>query len=784
MVDGRNCTDSSRMDGHAAGSAGPGPGTAAYRAARKRAADVDDAEASLRKRMAGPSSGKAGLSADQDEINRKIYEASRGSKFFDHEKIRDAETTQRIATLLAKRDDALSRITVDSPEWKAIGRKMDVRLAELEATRDLSRQICHVDADQFYAAVELKRDPSLKGKAFGVGSGVLTTASYEARLKGCRSGQAVFVAKALCPELIVVRNDFKAYTQASSDVMEILGSYDENMQPASLDEAYLDITEYCEQHQMTAEQVVTQLRKEVEEETGLTVSVGIAANKTLAKICSDRNKPNGQFQLAHDREVIMEFMETLKVRKIPGIGRVTERILQAVNVETCGDIWKQRHQLYLTFGNAVDQLLSAYLGLGSTHVRPNDRRERKSVGRETTFRPTNDLELLKSELRGCADQVEKDLERTHFKGRTVTLVAKRDSFQRFTRAKSGNVYLHKADDLYQIAVSLLMAEIAELTRTDPSAKLTLRLIGVRMTHLKDLQPPDNQIKKLFEAAGSRVAEPGEGGRPGHDREQEQLEEALRLSLLETSGTGDIDLTNEMSVDGKEAGDHALDVNADGMEDGGERLDSSTPSKLNPAGDNSSTKSNREDPSGTPRKRPSADRSGPQGTASSFSPPRPKAPEKHQALQFQHIPSSVAPVLFKPTAASEETNSKGAAIPHSTTCPICQVSLSFWSNAELNRQIDACLEGRGHQPLDPKENNISRSGSDSVLSPAAATESTAKGSRPGSRKSQAANDQADDGKHAKGSMRRKSAPARDGSREIGPSGAGTLDFWLQSKKPTE
>ncbi|KAL9937831.1 hypothetical protein V8E36_003376 [Tilletia maclaganii] len=388
---------------------------------------------------------QAGLSKDQEEINRKVYEASRGSKFFENERAKDAETTQRINVLLAKRDDALSRVAVDSPEWRAIGKKVELRLAELEATRDLSRQICHVDADQFYAAVELKRDPSLKGKAFGVGTGVLTTASYEARLKGCRSGQAVFVAKALCPELITVPNNFAAYVEASGQVMEILGSYDENLQPASLDEAYLDITDYCTQHQMTAEQVVTQLRNEVQEETGLTVSVGIGASKTLAKICSDRNKPNGQYAVAHDRQTIMNFMHDLPVRKIPGIGRVTERILSAVNVQTCGEIWEHRHELSLTFGNSLDQLLSAYLGLGSTTVRPNDRRERKSVGRETTFRPTQDLEKMKAELRGCADQVEKDLERNHFKGRTVTLVAKKDTFQRFTRAKSGTAFWHKAD---------------------------------------------------------------------------------------------------------------------------------------------------------------------------------------------------------------------------------------------------------------------------------------------------------------------------------------------------
>ncbi|CAD6946655.1 unnamed protein product [Tilletia controversa] len=755
---------------------GPGPGTTASRAARKRAAEADDAEASLRKRMAGPSSGKAGLSADQEEINRKIYEASRGSKFFQNERIKDAETTQRIAVLLAKRDDALSRISLDSPEWRAIEKKIDLRRAELEATRDLSRQICHVDADQFYAAVELKRDPTLKGKAFGVGSGVLTTASYEARQKGCRSGQAVFVAKALCPELIVVRNDFKAYVQASSDIMEILGSYDENLQPASLDEAYLDITDYCTQHQMTAEQV---LRKEVEEETGLTVSVGIAANKTLAKICSDKNKPNGQYDLPHDRDGIMQFTETLKVRKIPGIGRVTERILQAVNVETCGDIWKQRHELFLTFGSSIDQLLSAYLGLGSTHVRPNDRRERKSVGRETTFRPTNDLEQMKAELRSCADQVEKDLERTHFKGRTVTLVAKKDTYQRFTRAKSGNTYLHKADDLYQITLSLLLAEIAELARSDPAAKLTLRLIGVRMTHLKDLQPPDNQIKKLFEAAGSKAPDPDQGGRPTYDREQDDLEEALRLSLLENSPTRGIDLAHEFMAAGTASDRHTPVLEHD-PQHGGESIAipsaSSTHKKI---GGDSSALSTGDDAVRSPQKRSNADRSGPQATSSSISPPRPKVAEKQQGLQFQHAPAPAQSVASRPIPAPEESSSNGSAIPHSTACPICQASLSFWSNAELNAQIDACLEGRGHQSFDAKDSKVGRPEQDSALQRPAVNPSPA--ARP--RKSQTVDEQVDDGKHAsRAPQRRKSG--KEGTREKQQGGAGTLDLWLQSRKRTD
>ncbi|KAK0549852.1 hypothetical protein OC845_002920 [Tilletia horrida] len=751
------------------GEAGPGPSTIASRAAAQaRIQSSDDAEASLRKRMAGPSSGKAGLSADQEEINRKIYEASRGSKFFENERLKDAETTQRINALLAKRDDALSRVPVDSPEWNAIGRKVDLRLAELEETRDLSRQICHIDADMFYAAVELKRDPSLKGKAFGVGSGVLTTASYEARQKGCRSGQAVFVAKALCPELIVVPNDFKAYVQASGEVMEILGSYDENLQPASLDEAYLDITEYCTQHQMTAEQVVTQMRKEIQDNTGLTVSVGIAANKTLAKICSDKNKPNGQYELSHEREAIMQFMANLPVRKIPGIGRVTERILSAVNVNTCGDIWEHRHELYLTFGNSLDQLLSAYLGLGSTHVRPNDRRERKSVGRETTFRPTSDMELLKEELRGCADQVEIDLERNHFKGRTVTLVAKKDTFQRFTRARSGTTFLHKADDLYNITVSLLLAEGADFERQHPGLKLTLRLIGVRVTQLKDLEPPDNQIKKLFEAAEGRNS----GQRPPRrqatdDEEDEELKEALRLSLLQSRKDSILNEDELIPAD--------IDVTAPTLEadEEGRQQD----------GLDSPRKAVLREVTRTPQKRSSVDRLGPQVCSSSFSPPRPKQPEKLQAIQFDKRPPKASASDLASTPASDVKkegqlassarpagSGSGTAIARSATCPICQQDIKYWSNQELNRQIDDCMEGRGHSVETARSEGRGKSSpsEESMVLPDTVDASAKRKARLST----------SSGKEGDGGTKEKKA-GRSSSAAGGP-----LDMWLNKRRRTD
>lgn len=398
----------------------------------------------------------------------------------------------------------------------------------LEAQRDLSRVILHADMDMFYAAVELKRDPTLKGKAFGVGSGVLVTASYEARKMGCRSGMATHVALALCPHLIVVKNDMASYVSASKEVMAIFEQYDPDYAQMSLDEAYMDITPYCEQNETNADAVVAELRQRVLIDTGLTVSVGIAPNKMLAKISSDRNKPNGQFRVEPNRNFIINLMQDLPCRKIPGIGRVTERILSSLDVNTCGDIWTQRTLLSLVLGE-IDWLLNAYLGIHSNVVEPSKRGERRSVGREHTFSPTKDPVLLKEYLKQSADKVAEDLQRLDYRGKCITLTCKTDTFRRFTRAKTVTSHLHRADDLFAVVIKLLDAEFAA-----QGGPFSMRLIGVRVSALIDIREPEQGgIKKMFEQVKS-------GGKPkakldeGDDAADLSFEAAMQRALEQSA----------------------------------------------------------------------------------------------------------------------------------------------------------------------------------------------------------------------------------------------------------
>ncbi|KAJ8483501.1 hypothetical protein ONZ51_g4662 [Trametes cubensis] len=219
---------------------------------------------SLLRRLAGPSVNKAGLAKDQTEINRIIAEVSKGSKFYENEKRKDKELTLRIERILKLRDEAIKGV-----DLRKIEQQVDKMITQLEAKRDLSQVIVHVDMDAFFASVEVLDDPSLASKPFAVGQGVISTASYEARKFGVRSGMATFVAKKLCPDLLVLPSHFDRYSEMSNKVMSIFRRYDPTMCAAGCDEGYLNITRYCEEHNLSAEECVAQMRQTVYDETRL-----------------------------------------------------------------------------------------------------------------------------------------------------------------------------------------------------------------------------------------------------------------------------------------------------------------------------------------------------------------------------------------------------------------------------------------------------------------------------------------------------------------------------------
>lgn len=428
---------------------------------------------SLKHHLLGPSVTKAGQDGvDLKKVSEIIYEASKGSKFFNNEEKKDQNLTNRIDRILK------SKAELEKLDLKHELRRADDYIGTLELSRDLSQYVVHIDCDAFYAAVEEIDRPELKHVPMAVGVGVLTTCNYEARKFGCRSAMAGFVAKKLCPQLICVPLNFAKYTAKAKEVRAIFDLYDPRFESSSIDEAYLNITEYCETHHMEPEAAIQQLRDEVHEKCKITISAGIAPNAKIAKICSNKNKPNGQFRIPNDRAAVMAFIDALPVRKVNGVGRVLERELDAIGIKTCGDIYPHRAYLNRLFGEKTYQfLLQTYLGLGRTDIHPADDYERKSVGTESTFRDISSKEDLRAKLRHTAEELEKDMARVEVKGRTLCLKIKLHTYEVFTRQVIPPKAISLADDLYNFSLPML----SKLEKDRPGMKL--RLMGLRCTHL-------------------------------------------------------------------------------------------------------------------------------------------------------------------------------------------------------------------------------------------------------------------------------------------------------------
>lgn len=266
------------------------------------------------------------------------------------------------------------------------------------------RAIIHLDMDCFYAAIEMRDRPSLRGKPIGVGGtrdrrGVLTTCNYEARKFGVHSAMPTFIALQRCPKLIMVPTRFDVYRQESRRIREIMQSYTPLVETLSLDEAYLDVSG----HPSAPGDLAREMRARIYRETKLTASAGIAPNKLVAKIASDQNKPNGQCEVIAGE--VEEFMAGLPVRKLWGIGAVSEQKLAASGIKSCADLQcLSRSELQEKFGRFGVELFDLCRGRDDRPVEPH--RERKSLSTERTF--TNDLRTL-LEIEEKADEIFEEL---------------------------------------------------------------------------------------------------------------------------------------------------------------------------------------------------------------------------------------------------------------------------------------------------------------------------------------------------------------------------------------
>lgn len=343
----------------------------------------------------------------------------------------------------------------------------------------MARRIIHVDMDAFYASVEQRDNPDLRGKPVIVGAapdrrGVVSAASYEAREYGVRSAMPSAEAKRLCPHAIFVPVDMRRYREVSRELIAILGEYTPLLEPISVDEAFLDVTG-SERLFGDAERIGRQIKRRTTEELQLTASVGIAGSKFVAKVASDLDKPDGFVVVEDGKET--EFLHPLPISRVWGVGKATERRLHELGVRTIGQLAKYpRDVLERHFGALGRQLHELSHGIDDWPVETE--RETKSVSAETTYQEdTRDPDVMERTLMTLSEDVGARLRRAELRGRTVQLKVRFDDFTTLTRHRTLAQSTDANETIYQTAVGLLYETALEGRK--------VRLLGVGVSGFRE-----------------------------------------------------------------------------------------------------------------------------------------------------------------------------------------------------------------------------------------------------------------------------------------------------------
>ncbi len=337
------------------------------------------------------------------------------------------------------------------------------------------RKIIHVDMDAFYASVEQMDDPSLKGKPIAVGGGgkrgVISAASYEARKFGVKSAMAGTLGAKLCPELIFVKPNFDRYYDISKKIRTIFYDYTDLVEPLSLDEAYLDVTQN-KKGNPSASLIAKEIRDRILNDVGLTASAGISINKFIAKVASDYNKPNGQKTV--NPEGVLEFLEQLDIRKFYGVGKVTAEKMYQKGIFTGLDL-KQKSLEYLdaNFGKSGRYYYYVVRGIHNSEVKPH--RTRKSLAAERTFSENLSSEVfMLKKLEHIAQEVSRRLNKSNVAGKTITLKIKYSDFTLQTRSKTLPYFISDKSMILETTKDLLYQE---------KLNNSVRLLGISLSNL-------------------------------------------------------------------------------------------------------------------------------------------------------------------------------------------------------------------------------------------------------------------------------------------------------------
>ncbi|GET46165.1 DNA polymerase IV [Capnocytophaga felis] len=346
------------------------------------------------------------------------------------------------------------------------------------------RKIIHVDMDAFYASVEQLDFPELRGKPIAVGGererGVVAAASYEARKFGVRSAISGMQARKLCPELIFVRPRFERYREISMQIRSIFYEYTDLVEPLSLDEAYLDVTQN-KKNNPSATLIAQEIRQRILKTTGLTASAGISINKFIAKIASDVNKPNGQKTVTVSE--IQDFLDVLDIKKFYGIGKVTAEKMYLKGIFTGKDLREKSLEfLEVHFGNNGLYFYELARGIHRSEVKPY--RIPKSLGTEHTYSKNITSEVyIEEKLISIAEELSQRMQRKKLAGKTVTLKIKYSDFSINTRSKTLNQFIDNKEDILNCVKELLYQQPLENS---------VRLLGISLSNFDNKKEKEEE----------------------------------------------------------------------------------------------------------------------------------------------------------------------------------------------------------------------------------------------------------------------------------------------------
>jgi DNA polymerase IV len=347
----------------------------------------------------------------------------------------------------------------------------------MTAPKTQIRKIIHVDMDAFYASVEQRDFPEYRNKPVVVGGspqgrGVVAAASYEARRFGIHSAMPASRAVKLCPHAVFLKPRFDVYRDVSRQIRDIFFEYTDLVEPLSLDEAYLDVTENHKKIP-SATLIARDIRKRIKQETGLSASAGVAFNKFLAKIASDLNKPDGLSVITPEQAGT--FIEKLPIKKFFGVGKATHQKMESFGIKTGADLKKwDEVDLVKQFGKAGHHYYRIVRGIDNRHVKPN--RIRKSIGKERTFSDdVADLEWIREFLGQLSEKIAESMENLNASGKTITLKVRYKNFETVTRSHTLNHYTNHAQELAEVAKTLLLDTEA--------GQREVRLLGISVSAL-------------------------------------------------------------------------------------------------------------------------------------------------------------------------------------------------------------------------------------------------------------------------------------------------------------